>query len=207
MEFVHRFVAGTVPLTILLLHGSGGDETDLLPIGKSLVPGAALLSPRGNVLEHGVRRFFPFPGPNGFDHVEVAARVHELADWLVEAGARYGVEASRLYALGYSNGANMAAGLMLLRPGLVAGACLLRARLAVRADQLPELGGAPVLISAGQSDAIIPAADTELLARTLGDAGAKVDFVMQNAGHDLTPTDFSLVKQWFDKAISFQRSG
>jgi phospholipase/carboxylesterase len=201
MDFVHKFTSGRLPVTVLLLHGSGGDENDLLPIGTGLAPGAALLSPRGGVVQHGTCRFYSFPGPEGFDADEVATRVEELAEWLGRMSAEYSIDPARLYALGYSNGANMAAALMLLKPGVIAGACLLRSRAAVKPKQLPDLAGAPVLISAGQSDAIIPAADAEGLSRMLSEAGATVDFVLQNAGHDLTPADFSVAKQWFARIL------
>jgi phospholipase/carboxylesterase len=189
MDFIHRFIPGRLPLTVLLLHGSGGDETDLLPIGGAVASGAALLSPLGKVVQGGLRRFFASP----FDADEIRARVDELADWL----ATMPVDARKLYALGYSNGANMAAAMMLLRPGSIAGACLLRVRTAVTPDPLPNLIGAPVLISAGQHDQVIPASSAEDLARTLTSAGARVDLAIQNADHDLTPADFSLAKQWF----------
>src|SRR5215469_13535708 len=185
MEFVHKYLPGKLPVTLLLLHGSGGDETDLLQIGAGLAPGAALLSPRGNVVEHGTRRFFPFPTKGGFDSDAVAERVDEFSTWLNEATTQYGIDSNRFYALGYSNGANMAAATMLLKPGVIAGACLLRSRAAVRPAVLPNLAGAPVLLAAGQSDAIIPASDAELLGKMLSQAGATVDFVLQNAGHDL----------------------
>jgi predicted esterase len=200
-DFVHRFIPGKLPVTLLLLHGSGGDENDLLPIAPALAPGAALLSPRGNVIEHGMRRFFPLPGPDGFDSGAVAARVEELAEWLRQACEQYEIDTAKLYGFGYSNGANTAAALMLLKPGILAGACLLRARAAVRPKELPELKSAPILISAGNTDTVIPAADTEGLAKLLSEAGAKVDFVLQNAGHELTPADFSLVKQWFARLL------
>lgn len=195
MDFIHRFVPGRLPATVLLLHGSGGDENDLIPIGSGLAPGAALLSPLGKVVQNGARRFFSMPGPQGFDPAEVRDRVNELADWL----ASMPVDPKTLYALGFSNGANMAAALMLLRPGAIAGACLFRARAALSPDPLPDLNGAPVLISAGQHDPVIPASGAQHLAQLLTDAGAHVDLVIQNADHDLTPADFSLAKQWFAK--------
>ena len=201
MDFVHKFIPGRLPVTVLLLHGSGGDETDLLPIGAGLAPGAALLSPRGNVVQHGTRRFFPYPGPEGFDAGEVTVQVEDLAAWLIRTGPEYSIDPARIYALGYSNGANMAAALMLLKPGIIAGACLLRSRAAVKPQHLPDLAGVPVLIAAGQNDHIIPASDAELLSRMLSQAGATVDFVLQNAGHDLTPADFSLAKQWFARLL------
>lgn len=197
MDFVHKFQPGTSPRTILLLHGSGGDENDLLPVAAALAPGAALLSPRGNVVQHGARRFFGYPGPEGFDRDEIAGRASELAEWLARMTAHYQIDASRLYALGYSNGANMAGALMLLHPKAIAGACLLRARGIVNAAA--DLNGVPVLLAAGQSDEVIPLSGAETLARTLTAAGARVDFVVQNAGHDLTPADFSIAKQWLER--------
>lgn len=193
MDFIHRFIPGRLPITVLLLHGSGGDENDLIPIGSALAPGAALLSPLGKVVQQGARRFFSYPGPQGFDANEVRQRVDELADWL----AQMPVDPKTLYALGYSNGAYMAAAMMLLRPGSIAGACLFRVRAAVTPDPLPNLNGAPVLISAGQNDPIVPATGAEHLAQLLTAAGARVDLAIQNADHDLTPADFSLAKQWF----------
>jgi phospholipase/carboxylesterase len=201
MEFIHKFKPGTLPVTVLLLHGSGGDENDLLPIAGALAPGAAILSPRGNVVQHGARRFFSYPGPEGFDADEVRERVDELAEWIGGMAAQYAFGPSRLYALGYSNGANMAAAIMLLRPGAIAGACLFRSRAVVTPGHLPDLDGAPVLISAGQTDHLIPPSAAEALGQLLTRAGAHVDLAIQNAGHDLTPADFSLGKQWFAKLV------
>src|SRR5579863_9640510 len=197
MDFVHKFVPGRSTVTLLLLHGSGGDENDLLPVAGALVPGAALLSPRGNVVQHGARRFFSYPGPDGFDADEIRERVDELAEWL----GRVAVNANPLYALGYSNGANMAAALMLLRPGTIAGACLLRSRAVVTPAVLPDLTDVPVLISAGQTDHLIPPSDAEALGKLLTSAGARVDLAIQKAGNDLTPADFSLGKQWFSTLL------
>jgi phospholipase/carboxylesterase len=197
MDFVHKSVPGRLPVTVLLLHGSGGDENDLMPIAGALAPGAAVLSPRGSVVQQGQRRFFAYPGPEGFDGDEVRERVDELSDWL----GRMPVDPKRLYALGYSNGANMAAAMMLLRPGALAGACLLRARAVVTPSALPDLNGAPVLISAGQTDHLIPASAAEKLGQLLTAAGAHVDLAIQNAGHDLTPADFGLAKQWFARKV------
>jgi phospholipase/carboxylesterase len=199
MDFVHKFQPGTSSLTLLLLHGSGGDENDLLPVAAALAPGAALLSPRGHVIQHGARRFFGYPGPDGFDPDEIAENAAELAEWLGRMTVEYQIEPARLYAFGYSNGANMAAALMLLHPNSIAGACLLRARRIVNAAA--DLKGAPVLLSAGQSDDVIPLSAAEALAQALTAAGARVDFVVQNAAHDLTPADFSIAKQWLAKRL------
>jgi phospholipase/carboxylesterase len=200
--FIHRFVPGRLPVTVLLLHGSGGDEDDLLPVGRAVAPGAGFLSPRGKALEDGMARFFNRAGTDGFDPDEIGLRCAELAEWVGAAAREYALDPLRIYALGYSNGANMAGAMMLLRPGVLAGACLLRARAVVNVDPLPELNGAPVMISAGQSDHLIPVAGAEALGKALTSAGARVDLAVQNAGHDLTPADFSLAKQWFGKVLS-----
>jgi len=192
-EFIHKFVPGSLPVTVLLLHGSGGDENDLLPVARAIVPGAAFLSPRGKVVDQGLRRFF------ALDRSDVKERTAELAEWIGDAAKQYGIDPARLYALGYSNGANIAAASMLLYPGSIAGACLFRSRAMVSPEALPALEGTPVLISAGQSDHLITVEDAEALARLLTSAGARVDLAIQNAGHDLTPADFSLAKQWFGK--------
>jgi phospholipase/carboxylesterase len=196
LEFIHKFVPGRLPVTVLLLHGSGGDENDLLPVARAIAPGAAFLSPRGRVMDRGLLRFF------ALDKSDVRERTAELAEWIAEVTAKYQIDPARLFALGYSNGANVAGALMLLHPGAVAGACLLRARKVVEPEVLPALGGAPVLISAGQHDDLIPAEGAQELAELLTDAGARVDLAVQNAGHDLTPADFSLAKQWFGRVIT-----
>lgn len=196
-DFTHRFIEGKSPLTVLLLHGTGGDENDLLPVGRGLVPGANLLSPRGKVLEHGAPRFFSRIAPGVFDEKEIVARAAEFAMWLGEACEHYKLDPARLYALGYSNGANLATAVMLLHPGAMAGACLLRPLPVLKPATLPALQGAPVLISAGQDDVTAPPSQAEVLADIFAQAGARVDIAIQNAGHDLTPADFSLAKQWF----------
>src|ERR1700733_7217603 len=133
VEFVHKLVPGRLPVTVLLLHGSGGDENDLLPVARAIAPGAAFLSARGRVMDRGLVRFF------ALDKSDVKERAAELAAWIAEAVAKYQIDSARLFALGYSNGANMAAALMLLHPGIIAGACLLRARAAVEPEVLPAL--------------------------------------------------------------------
>lgn len=189
--FIHKFVPGRLGVTVLLLHGTGGDEDDLLPVGRGLAPGAALLSPRGKVLEHGI-----------FDEVEIRQRAGELAARVGAAVQQYGIDALRLYALGYSSGANIAAATLLLHPGTIAGALLLRPTVVIRPDPLPKLDGPPVLISAGQHDETVPPGGAEELGKMLSNAGAHVDIAIQNAGHDLTPADFNLGKQWFARLLA-----
>jgi phospholipase/carboxylesterase len=199
-DFIHKFVPGPSPITVLLLHGTGGDENDLLPVARAVAPGAALLSPRGKVTAQvsgqTMVRFF------GLDWSDVPERAAELAAWVGEAAANYGFDPAHVIALGYSNGASLAANLMLLHPGVLSGACLLRSRTILVPEHRANLNGAPVLISAGQSDHIIPVADAEALAKLLTEAGARVDLAIQNAGHELTPADFSLAKQWFSRFLA-----
>jgi phospholipase/carboxylesterase len=197
VEFIHKFEKGSLPLTVLALHGTGGDETDLMPIARAVAPGASILSPRGKADENEAYRFFARKGPGVFDEGEVLRRAEELAGWIAWAVAEYKLDASRVFALGYSNGANIATSVMLLHPGVLAGGVLLRPMRVIRPDPLPDLAGAPVLIAAGREDGMMPAGEAEALGRLLAEAGASVDFAMQDeVGHELTPQDFSLVKRW-----------
>jgi phospholipase/carboxylesterase len=197
VEFIHKFEKGPLPMTVLALHGTGGDETDLLPIARAVAPGASILSPRGKANERGAYRFFARKAPGVFDQDEVLTRAEELAEWIGWAVKEYGLNASKIFALGYSNGANIATAVMLLHPGALAGGVLLRPMRVIRPDPLPDLGGAPVLIAAGREDGMMPAGEAEALGRLLAEAGAAVDFAMQDEiGHELTPQDFSLAKKW-----------
>jgi phospholipase/carboxylesterase len=201
-DYHHQFIPGKIPATILLLHGTGGDENDLIPVGRAVAPGAALLSPRGGVMEHGAPRFFSRIAPGVFDEAEVRSRAAQLAQWITDAAEHYKIDLARLYALGYSNGANIATAVMLLHPGKIAGAALLRPMPIFKPTELPQLHGAPILISAGQEDPTVHVSDVEKLADTLANAGARVDVAIQNAGHDLTPADFNVVKQWLAQILS-----
>ena len=148
LSFTHRFepatVAGSPPL--LLLHGTGGDESDLLPLGRAVSPGSALLSPRGPVLENGMPRFFRRLAEGVFDEADLRRRARELADFIAEAREAYGIAAP--VALGFSNGANIAAALLLLHPGVLAGAALLRPMMPLAEPPVPDLTGTPVLMLA-----------------------------------------------------------
>ena len=197
LNFTHKFVPGAgSSLTLLLLHGTGGDENDLIPIGRALAPGANLLSPRGKVLEHGMPRFFRRLAEGVFDLDDLQARAHELADFVQAAATQYAFDPARIVALGYSNGANIAAVELLLHPELLSGALLFRSMFAFEPNTLPQLPGTPVLMIAGQHDPIIAPSSTDRLAAVLTKAGAKVEVRWQNAGHELTPEDFGEGKKW-----------
>lgn len=200
LGFEHRFVparpdgAGRPPL--LLLHGTGGDESDLLPLGEALAPGAALLSPRGKVLENGMPRFFRRLAEGVFDVRDVEARAHELADFVLAARDAYSL--AQPVAVGFSNGANIAAALLLLRPEILAGAVLFRPMVPVEPATTPNLRGTKVLIGAARHDSIATPAETERLRGLLERAGADVQVEWVNAGHGLTSIDVANAKRWLE---------
>jgi phospholipase/carboxylesterase len=196
LSFVHRFVPATAPdrPPLLLLHGTGGDENDLLPLGQAVAPGAALLSPRGKVLENGMPRFFRRLAEGVFDEEDVRARAQELADFVAEAREAYGLSAP--VALGFSNGANIAAAVLLLRPEAVAGAALLRAMVPLRTVPQADLTGKRVLILSGSGDPMVPAENASRLAALLRDSGATVDHQTLPVGHGLSQADVRLTAGW-----------
>lgn len=195
-SFIHRFVpattAGRPPL--LLLHGTGGDENDLLPLGEAIAPGSALLSPRGKVSERGMPRFFRRLSEGVFDEEDVKARAGELAAFISEARAAYGLETP--IALGLSNGANIAAALLLLHPGALAGAVLLRPMPVLSDPPRADLAGTPVLMLSGTSDPLVTAEQAKRLAETLSASGAAVEHRILPAGHNLSQADFTLSQAW-----------
>lgn len=199
-DMIHRFepatVAGRAPL--LLLHGTGGNEEDLLPLGRLVAPGAALLSPRGAVLENGMPRFFRRLAEGVFDEDDLRRRTDDLAAFLREAMQGYGIPAP--VALGFSNGANIAASLLLRHPGLLAGAALLRAMTPFADPAAGSLEGTPVLLLSGASDPIVPAANSARLAAKLRAAGAAVTQETLPVGHGLTQMDVALTRRWLEGA-------
>jgi predicted esterase len=183
-------------LALLMLHGTGGNERDLLPLGRTLAPDAALLSPRGKVLEHGMPRFFRRLAEGVFDLQDLQERTQELAEFVLKAAERYQLDPARLIAVGFSNGANIAASLLLLRPDVLGGAVLFRAMVPIVPERLPALSGKPILISNGQRDPLVAAAETERLAALLRAAGGDVTLEWQPAGHELMPRDVARASDW-----------
>ena len=195
--FVHRFEAGDPGLPpLLLLHGTGGDENDLLEVGRYLSPGAALLSPRGKVLENGLARFFRRLAEGVFDLEDLRYRTGELADFAAAACRSYGLDAARLTAAGYSNGANIAAALLLLRSGTLREAVLFHAMVPLVPEKLPELKGRRVFLSAGKADRLIPPRESERLAALLEEAGAEVRLSWQPGGHGLERAEIEAAREW-----------
>jgi phospholipase/carboxylesterase len=194
LGFVHRIVEGARERPLLLLHGTGGDENDLVALGQRLAPGAALLSPRGQVLEHGMPRFFRRFAEGRFDHEDVRRRANELAEFVLAARERYRLAAP--IALGFSNGANIAAALLYLRPVVLGGAVLIRAMTPLPEDPRPIAGRTPVLILSGSADPIVPSFDADHLAERLAEAGAQVRHEVLQAGHQLTQADLANTEAW-----------
>ncbi len=192
---IHRFTPGSGPV-LLLLHGTGGNEDDLLDLGQSLLPKAALLSPRGNVLENGMPRFFRRLAAGVFDIPDLIVRTHELAEFVSAARQTYELNDRPIVAVGYSNGANIAASLFLLRPEVLAGGVLLRAMLPLEPPLKPNLANVPVLLAAGRHDAMIPSAGTEALASALRAAGAEVTLEWTEGGHELHAPEITNAARW-----------
>lgn len=196
LSFTHRFEPASAPgrQPLLLLHGTGGDENDLLPLGRMVAPGSALLSPRGKVLENGMPRFFRRLAEGVFDEGDVRARALELADFIAQARESYGLEAP--VALGFSNGANIAAALLWLRPETLAGAVLIRAMVPLGTLPEADLTGKRVLILSGATDPIIPVENAARLADRLTAAGASVAHEVLPAGHAPSQADVALAREW-----------
>jgi phospholipase/carboxylesterase len=195
--WVHRFDPG-VGTPLLLLHGTGGNEDDLLPLGRTLAPGAPLLSPRGKVLENGMPRFFRRHAEGVFDLDDLRFRARELAEFLSWAREIYGLGEVSPIAVGFSNGANIAATLLLLHPGSLSAALLLRPMVPLVPDSLPALNDVTVLIAAGRSDPIISPVQSQSLADLLRKAGAEVTLHWSNAGHGLTKEDVEAGQGWME---------
>lgn len=198
LGFTHRFIPGDEgnPVTLLVLHGTGADENDLVPLGQQLAPGAAILSPRGKVIEGGAPRFFRRLREGVFDMEDLHARTHELADFVQRAAGHYGFEEGGLVAVGYSNGANIAGSLMLSYPGLLQASVLLRAMVPFEPEPVPDLGGTPVFIASATEDQMIPADHAERLGGMLTEAGAEVEQRWRQAGHGLTMPEIQEASEW-----------
>ena len=197
LGFIHRFIPGNEDgMTLLLLHGTGGNEEDLIPLGQELAPGASILSPRGQISEQGAPRFFRRLAEGVFDVEDLIFRTHELAGFVEHAAEEYGFDKEKLVAAGYSNGANIAAGLILLHPGLLRAAVLFRSMVPLEPEVNPDLSGMPVFMAAGTQDRMIPPDNAERLAGILREAGAEVDLRWRDIGHPLIREEVEEAKDW-----------
>ena len=203
-DFIHIFEPPSdrgAPI-LLLLHGTGSNEQGLLPLAEVLAPNAGVLSPRGKVLERGMPRFFRRLAEGVFDIEDLKFRTGELADFLIAASNQYGFDLRRLVAAGFSNGANIAASLLLLRPDVLRSGILFRAMVPLVPDPPPSIDGARVLWSGGRADPLVTPQETERLASLFRDAGADVTLVWQPAGHELTQGDVAAARTWLENRVS-----
>ena len=195
-DFIHEFVPGASNRTLLLLHGTGGNERDLISLGRELDSSASLLSPRGKVLENGMPRFFRRLAEGVFDLEDLKKRTHELADFVIAAAKHYKIDVKNMVAVGYSNGANIAASTLLLLPEIFPAAVLFRAMVPLVPETQPDLSSVRVWIGAGSIDPIVPASETKQLSELLRDAGADVTIRFFKGGHELTPEDGDVAREW-----------
>jgi phospholipase/carboxylesterase len=195
MSFVHRWKAGKGAV-ILALHGTGGDENDLMPLAEMIDPRAAVLSPRGRVLEGSANRFFRRFGEGRFDLENMREETEALAGFLVEAGREHGFDPADVTALGFSNGANIAVSLLFRRPELLSKAILLRAMVPFEPESPLRLEGKRVFLANGRHDPIVPLENAERLATLLRGAGADVKHMWLETAHNLTREEVLAAKEW-----------
>ena len=204
MEFIHIFQPPATrggPI-LLLLHGTGGNEHDLVPLAETLLPAAGILSPRGQVLERGMPRFFRRLAEGVFDIDDLKVRTAELADFITASAVKHQFATGNVTAVGFSDGANIAGALLLLRPDTLGAAVLFRAMVPLTPETLPNVPATPVLISNGKMDPLVSVEETERLAALLRSAGADVTVSWQNAGHELTDRDVITAREWLAQQLA-----
>ena len=205
LGFIHHFIPaagkGNKSVTLLLLHGTGGNEQDLIPLGQELYPSAAILSPQGKVLEGGgMPRFFRRLVEGVFDIEDLKFRTHELADFVEKASRTYDFNLRNVISVGYSNGANMASSLLLLRPEVLSSAVLFRPMIPLTPEKIPNLKTKNIFMAAGERDPIVPREQTEMLYRLFKKAGANVSLGWQkNSGHGLGYDEISAAREWLSQ--------
>ena len=198
----HLFIKGSdqAKPTLLLLHGTGGTERDLLPLAAEIDSSANVLSVRGNVLENGMSRFFRRLAEGIFDEEDLIFRTKELNEFLDEAAEQYEFNRTNILALGYSNGANIAASLLFHYSNALSGAILHHPMVPVRGITLPDLTDTPIFISAGTNDPICPSKESEELYALLEKAHAKVDIHWESNQHQLTYSEVAAAAKWYQTA-------
>ena len=183
-------------LTLVLLHGTGGNEEDLIFLGKEIEPNASILSPRGKVLENGMPRFFKRLAEGVFDIEDLKFRTHELVEFIRKCSLHYKFELRKTIAIGFSNGANIAASILLLRPDVFQGTILFRAMVPLVPNPLPDLSNKKILLSAGLQDPIVSRSETENLFKLFQKTNANITLKWQNSSHNLIQDDLKISKEW-----------
>lgn len=203
LDFIHRFISANSKakkssLTLLLLHGTGGTEDELIPLGNELTPDASILSVRGKVLENGMPRFFKRLEEGVFDLEDLKMRTDELADFILKSSSIYDFDLRRLVAVGYSNGANIGASVLLRRPEVLAGAILFRAMVPFIPDVVPDLSKKFIILLEGMRDPIVSKQEAESLLKIFNKAHSNVTIKWQGSGHSLTQEDIDSAKEWLE---------
>ena len=204
LGFIHRFIpphsnANESKQTLLLLHGTGGTEDDLIPLGNQLAPNASILSVRGRVLENGMPRFFRRLEEGVFDLEDLKMRTDELAEFLTKSSSKYMFDEKRIIAVGYSNGANIAASLLLRRPESLAGAILFRAMVPYSPTLMPDLSNKSIILLEGLYDPIVSRTEAQRLLEIFTNAQSNVTLKWQDSGHNLTNEDIFAAKKWLER--------
>ena len=205
LDFIHKFIPATKlnnKITLLLLHGTGGNEDDLIPLASELAPGSSILSPRGKVLENGMPRFFRRFAEGIFDVEDLKNRTNELSGFIKAASSRYGFDPNSIVGVGYSNGANIGTSLLFLHPGVLHGAVLFRPMVPLVPEKQPDLTDNPVYVSAGVTDPIVARSETEKLVKMLREYGADVTLSWVNTGHALVGQEVQDAKVWLGRTVA-----
>jgi len=204
LGFIHRFIPANSKekqsdLTLLLLHGTGGNEEDLIPLGKELSSNASILSVRGKVLENGMPRFFRRLKEGIFDMEDLNLRTNELAEFILNSSSVYELELERIIAVGFSNGANIGASLLLRRPEVLSGAILFRAMVPFIPKVLPDLSNKHVLLSEGLHDPIVSREEAQNLLKLFTKTHSDAALEWQNSGHNLVQEDIVASRRWLER--------
>ncbi|GIP51379.1 MULTISPECIES: alpha/beta hydrolase [Paenibacillus] len=202
MKHIYQQGTNAEAPVLVLLHGTGGTERDLLPLAGMISPQSSVLSIRGNVLENGMPRFFKRLAEGVFDEEDLVLRTKELYDFLDEAAETYGFNRRNLVAVGYSNGANIAGSLLFHYSDALRGAILHHPMVPRRGIQLPDLSGVPVFMGAGRNDPICPPQESEDLEQLLSEAGAVVNLHWESTGHQLTGSEIDAASAWYQRTFS-----
>ena len=201
MQHIFRKGTNGEKPVLLLLHGTGGTEQDLLSLAELVDPEASVLSVRGNVLENGMPRFFKRLAEGVFDEKDLVFRTKELKDFLTQAAIDYQFDPSNIVAIGYSNGANIAASLLFHYADALKGAILHHPMVPIRNVSIPDLTGIHVWIGAGANDPICTREESTELQNLLEEAGASAELHWESAGHQLTMAEVKSAKSWYEQVF------
>ena len=193
----HIYIKGQSNRTLILFHGTGGSENDLIGIGQAIDAKANILSVRGNVSEHGMARYFRRIKEGVFDEKDLTFRTHELYEFLIEASNTYDFDLNNLVGFGYSNGANILSSLIFHYPNLFQGAVLSHPMIPYKSFDVPRLEGLRIFIGAGENDPLVQISETQALKDLYVSNKADVTMYMGQQGHRLSQVELDQVISWY----------